>query len=40
MDELLCGSLFGELGVGMVLFILPRAFHPKTWEGFYIVELV
>lgn len=39
MDDLFCGSLFRERGVGMVLFILTRAFHPKTWEGFYNVEL-
>lgn len=37
MAELFCGSLFGELSVGMVLFILTWAFNPKTWEGFYIV---
>lgn len=40
MDELFCGSLFWELGVGMVLFVLTRAFNRKTWEGFYIVEFV
>lgn len=33
MDELFCGSLL------RVLFILTRAFHPRTWEGFYNVEL-
>lgn len=39
MDELFCGSLFQELGIGMVLFILTSAFPPKTSEDFYNVEL-
>lgn len=37
MDELFCGSLFWELGVGMVPFILTRAFHPKDLGRFFIL---